>query len=123
MMGGILLQLPLPSRPAEAVEADMRAEVARHGSVMQALLAELAGGSVRSAGLRAGPTAERRDNKARAAAALGMSEARLMRLVVRYHAAHPDRQKLAVQPAGLKSSPWTVYTDRVRSVIESGEPY
>jgi len=101
----------------------MRAEVARHGNVMQALLAELAGGSVRSAGLRAGPTAERRDNKARAAAALGMSETRLMRLVVRYHAAHPDRQKLAVQPAGLKSSPWTVYTDRVRTVIESGEPY
>ncbi|ACB28440.1 hypothetical protein [Methylobacterium radiotolerans] len=101
----------------------MRAEVVRHGATMQSLLAELAGSSVRSAGLRAGPTAERRMSKKRAAGELGMSEARLMRLVVRYHAAHPDRSKLAVQPAGLKSSPWTVFVDRLRAVIESGEPY
>lgn len=122
MTGGVLLQLPFSSRPAEAVEADMRAEVVRHGAAMQALLAELADSKVRPAGFRAGSTAERRMSKKRAAGELGMSEARLMRLIIRYHAAHPGRPKLAVQPAGLKSSPWMVFIDRIRVVIDSGEP-
>lgn len=111
-----LHRLPRPSRPPEAIEADVRAELARHDAVMRALWAERAGDPSRVGG-------ERRLTKKKAAGELNMSAARLMRLVVRYHAAHPDRPKLAVQPAGLKSTVWSVYVDRVRAVIESGEPY
>lgn len=101
----------------------MRAEVVRHGATMQSLLAELAGGSIRPSALGGVSAAERRQSKKAAAGELGMTERRLMSLVVRYHDAHPKRPKLAVQPAGMKNSPWIVYTDRVRSVIDSGEPY
>lgn len=78
---------------------------------------------MRSSALGGASAAERRQSKKAAAGELGMTERRLMSLVVRYHDAHPNRSKLAVQPAGMKNSPWIVYTDRVRSIIDSGEPY
>lgn len=109
-------------RAAEAIRADIRASHARYSAEMAALMAELDGAPVRSSALGDASAAERRMSKKRAAGELGMSEARLMRLVIRYHAAHPGRPKLAVQPAGLKSSPWTVFIDRVRAVIDRGEP-
>lgn len=72
---------------------------------------------------RRAPAPERQQSKKAAAGALGMSEKRLTSLCVRYAAAHPGKPKLAVQPAGFKNARWLVYTDRVRQVIESGEPY
>ncbi|MGT2485134.1 hypothetical protein ACU4GA_01860 [Methylobacterium oryzae CBMB20] len=101
----------------------MRAELVRHDATMQSLLAELAGRLMRPSAVGGASAAERRQSKKAAAGELGITERRLSSLLVRYHDAHPNRQKLAVQPAGMKNSQWIVYTDRVRSVIDSGEPY
>lgn len=111
------------TRAAEAIHADMRAAHARYSAEISALMAELDGGSLQSSALGGASAAERRQSKKAAAGELGLTERRLMSLVVRYHDAHPRRQKLAVQPAGMRNSRWIVYTDRVRSVMDSGEPY
>lgn len=120
-MAGTLLHLPLP-RPAAVIDADMAAEMARHAETMRRLWAERAGHPVRAGGLGADPTAERRDNKARAAAALGMTEQSLTRFILDYHDEHPDRDPLAFQPGELKNAQWIVFTDRVRAAREIGKP-
>lgn len=118
-MTGQVVHFP---RPPELIEADVQAELARHAETMSRLWAERAGQPVRSGGLGAVPTAERMDNKARAAAALGIDEQTLTRFVLDYHDEHPDRLPLAIQPGELKGTPWVVFTDRVRAARESGKP-
>ena len=118
-----VVTFPSQHRPAEAIDADMAAEMARHNAAMRELWAERAGLPARTGGLRADPPAERRMSLGRAAGELGMRERQLRSLLTRYHDTFPDRQRLGTQPAGMKNSPWSVYPDRVRAVIESGEPY
>ncbi len=114
-----LVSESVPSADADLVAA-LQAENDRHAARTSELLRAIA---ARAGAPRGVPFAERQDSKKGAARELNMSEQQLTRLLVRYHAAYPNRPKLAVQPAGLKSSRWIVYTDRVRSIIESGEPY
>ncbi|WP_342108436.1 hypothetical protein [Methylobacterium sp. SI9] len=119
----MVFQLARQGRTAEEIRADLQATHAQYDARVRTLLAELEGAPARPGSPSADPFAEQKQSKAQAAHELGISEKRLSSLLVRYQEAYPDRAKLAVQPAGFKNSRWLVYTDRVRRVIESGEPY
>lgn len=58
-MSADLLPFPTAARPPEVVRADIREEVARHGSRMDVLLAELDGRPVRAGAPEGVPTATR----------------------------------------------------------------
>ena len=115
---------PLAAREQTRSRASILVELEALHIRRKALFAELSTAEDVEAGApRRAPAPERQQSKKAAAGVLGMSEKRLTSLCVRYAAVHPNKAKLAVQPAGFKNARWLVYTDRVRQVIESGEPY
>jgi len=118
----IVVSFPSQGRSTEAIDADMAAEMVRHTEIMGRLLAERAGQPARAGGLTADPAAERRDCKAQAAHALGMTEQALTRFCLDYADEHPDRPPLAIQPGELRNGRWVVFTDRVRAARECGRP-
>lgn len=120
-----VVRLPLRSasvdrarrNPAELLAA-LRAEQVRHDAANAAIYAEMAVALSEGGTAARAPAGERRHTKKQAAAELGLTESRLMRIIGRYHAQFPHHPPLAVQPGGSKHSPWIVYTDRVRAVMD-----
>lgn len=114
--------VPPPGRSPDVIDAEMQAEMARHNAAMRELWAERAGLSLWVGGPKADPLTERRDCKAQAAHALGMTEQQLTRFCLDYADEHPHQPPLAIQPGGLRNGRWVVFTDRVRAARECGRP-
>lgn len=102
-------------RPARAPEV-IHADIGKAIRTLAALHAELAAAT-------GAPSDERVMNIQKAADAVGWSDKTMRRNIIRYHQGRPDRTPWAVQFGGQKKSVWTIYIDRLKGVIASGETF